>query len=553
MKRILIFLLTVCFYVILAGQQKSVKDYIAEAQVLQNGEKIQEAVDLLQEAVKNYPEESDVYLHLGLAWGSLGQTSSEKGDMMTAMKGINECFANFEKAAELNPENSEAHFNYGVWGVSVPKFFGKLESSIEHLKKVLILYKGKEKVGKEKIATVYQYLGLGYKNLGQLSDAETAWKLALEFSPEGQIGDAVRAGLKEIVEARASFRENEQKEQKENKDIIALKKKIKSTPEDFNLFFKLGNLYFEEKQWPEAADIFKKAVKLNRNHFKAQFFLTQALTNDAIEGYDERIYKNTNLRSELGFEMIKQLKRTMELDPENTELRIMYAVSCVQMPFFVGKLDEGIILLKEMAEDETLSAEIRVQALYELGFGYRKKGNALWMRLVKQYPESEHLKSIYEEYGLRRHGEKFLKIKGEKVSVTFHLGFKDELEPQSVVWIEDSDGKFVKTLYVSGFSGYAREKQVNLPQWVDKSNFETDGTTGASIDWGKHIYIWDLKDHAGKRVTNGTYRVNVEACWWPSMQYSKVAAEIDIGSKAQIVTTQNIPLIPLLQVNYDKK
>ena len=137
--------------------------------------------------------------------------------------------------------------------------------------------------------------------------------------------------------------------------------------------------------------------------------------------------------------------------------------------------------------------------------------------------------------------------------VTFHLGFMDELAPQTAVWIEDEKGNFVKTLYVSGFSGYAKEKQVNLFDWSAKSEFETDGTTGASIDWGKHTYAWDLTDHDGNKVKKGMYNVRVEVSWWPSMQYGKTAAMIKVGGKEQKVKAEKVKNIPYMVVKYLKK
>jgi hypothetical protein len=129
----------------------------------------------------------------------------------------------------------------------------------------------------------------------------------------------------------------------------------------------------------------------------------------------------------------------------------------------------------------------------------------------------------------------------------------DELAPQTAVWIEDDTGKFVKTLYVSGFSGYAKEAQINLPQWSERTQFETDGTTAASIDWGKHTYVWDLSDHKGNRVEDGTYKIHVEVSWWPSMKYGKADADIAVGASPSMVSVQKASYIPMMEVEYLKQ
>ncbi|MCK4673916.1 DUF2271 domain-containing protein, partial [candidate division WOR-3 bacterium] len=133
----------------------------------------------------------------------------------------------------------------------------------------------------------------------------------------------------------------------------------------------------------------------------------------------------------------------------------------------------------------------------------------------------------------------------------FILGFRDELAPQTAVWVEDKEGNFVRTIYVSGFSGYAKEKQVNLPMWTNSSKFaDVDGVTSASIDLGHHIYVWDLKDTSGKKVKSGEYIVKVETAYWPSMQYQQVEVPIKIGKKEKRVVVEEGNLIPYLEVKY---
>jgi hypothetical protein len=135
--------------------------------------------------------------------------------------------------------------------------------------------------------------------------------------------------------------------------------------------------------------------------------------------------------------------------------------------------------------------------------------------------------------------------------VDFILGFRDELPPQTAVWIEDKKGDFVKTIYVSGFSGFAKEKQVNLPTWSKSSEFvDVDGITSASIDLGQHIYVWDLKDSLGKKVKPGEYSINIEIVYWPSMRYQLVSTVIKIGKEKDHRVIEEGCFIPYLGVDY---
>ena len=134
------------------------------------------------------------------------------------------------------------------------------------------------------------------------------------------------------------------------------------------------------------------------------------------------------------------------------------------------------------------------------------------------------------------------------MAIDFSLGFRDELPPQTSVWIEDAHDNFVKTLYVSGFSGNAKEKQVNLPKWAKSSGYaDVDGVTAASIDTGQHLYVWDLRDSEGNRVKPGVYTVMVETSFWPSMNYQAAKTTVTIGNEENRGKTEEGHYIPYLE------
>jgi len=539
------------FVFLSSAQQTDLKTFISKAQALENAGEFQKAVDILKEAVRIYPKESNVHLELGLAWGRLGEKSSKTGDMMTAMTAMNESFREFEKSTQLDSENFNAHFYFGVYGVNVPAFFGKLDQGVEHLEKALsIAKKQPKKPAPDQLASVYRFLAQGYKMQGRYDEARKALQEVINLLHESEIGNVARKELKNLVKPKERPIPHNRKDRVANPKILSLQKKLEKSPEDFGLLMELGKAYLDAKNWVKAQSVFRQAVYLDSTNLEAHLLLLEALRQDAMRGYDERIYKDQNVRTNLAFDVVRELEKCLELDPTNTNLKIGYALVCIQMPFFVQKIDRGLAILESMVKDKNLPDSVKTRILYNLGYGYRKKGNAFWMKLVKNYPHSKEVQLVYDEFGLRNYGEKVSQIKGEKVVVTFHLGFQDELEPQTAVWVEDSHGKFVKTLYVSGFSGFVKEKQVNLPIWANSSQFETDGTTGASIDWGKHTYVWDLTDRQGKRVKDGVYKVIVEASWWPSMQYGRISAEIHIGKSPDEVTVEKKLLIPLLHVQY---
>jgi len=489
MKRASLVFFIIAFAVAVYAQQKSLNTYFTEAQALQQEGKLQEAVDLLKEAVETYPNESNAHLQLGLAWGAVGQQSSETGDFNTAMVAVNEGFSSFEKAIALNPDNYDAHFYYGVYGVSVPSLFGKLDSGVDHLEKALAILKkqsGEDTSGRE--AAVYQYLGVGYQSQGTFEKARSVWEKVLELSPEGELAEAARNGLAGLEKAVETAKALESRKEQDSPKIVSLKEKLKQAPEDFELNYSLGKAYIDEGRWIEAQEALKKAVSLNKNHFDAQHLLVRTLSEDGMLAYDERIYEDQSRLTNLAFEIVEQTKRLTEIDPTNVRARMEYAVICVMMPFFVQRIDEGLTLLEAIANDETLPDSVRAEALYHLGFGYRKKGTALWMKLIKDYPQAQDAQGVYDEFSLRWHGREKAASSGEKVLVNFHLGFQDELAPQTGVWVEDA----------------------------------------------------------------GMYKVHVEVSWWPSMEYGTATAEIQVGKTENEITVDKAPHIPWLHVAYQK-
>ena len=90
---------------------------------------------------------------------------------------------------------------------------------------------------------------------------------------------------------------------------------------------------------------------------------------------------------------------------------------------------------------------------------------------------------------------------------------------QYAVWVEDSRGNFVKTLFATKYTangGWARRAQ-SIPIWVSKSGLSTlekkdiDVFTGATPRTGTVNYRWDGKDKNGTPLTSGEYRVFLEA------------------------------------------
>jgi tetratricopeptide (TPR) repeat protein len=546
MNRQAVLSVTILLTGFLYAQQKNFDASLKEAQSLKSQGKLQEAVYVFRQSVQQTPDNAEAHYQFASILGELSGKQANAGDFTNAMTSVNEAFAELDKATFLDPNHFNAHLYYGVYAMNVPVFFGKLEPGVQHLETAKgLIEKQPSQFPAEQQAALYRFLGQGYRTLQRPKDAEAAWDKVLSLVTQGENADAARKGLEELLKG------GDRKPETGGQISEAGDQKKSGAGQSAASLIEAGKKYLIEKKWSEAADAFRKAVQEDTTDAQACLLLAQALGQEAAIGYDDRIHKDQTWRTNLAFEATRVLEAAHKRFPDIAGISLYYAAMCVQMPFFVGKIDEGLSILESLSKNPNLPDSTRSESIYQLGYGYRKKGRGIWADFVKNNPDSRQSSLVYQEYGLREHAVK--STSGERVQVNFHLGFQDEIEPQTGLWVEDKDGKFVKTLYVSGFSGFAKEKQVVLPEFAKRTKFETDGTTGASIDWGNFTYSWDLTDHDGKRVKPGVYHIVLEVSWWPSMRYETAETAIRVGGKASEAAVSREPLIPRLQALYIPK
>ncbi len=114
---------------------------------------------------------------------------------------------------------------------------------------------------------------------------------------------------------------------------------------------------------------------------------------------------------------------------------------------------------------------------------------------------------------------------GERVEVTFDFRRGGIASSQYAIWIEDTQGRVVRTLYATSFTvkgGYEYREDA-IPLWVGKANpaamssAQVDALTGATPHDGPLRYQWDGTSDSGTPVAPGKYRLMVEATlYWKS-------------------------------------
>jgi tetratricopeptide (TPR) repeat protein len=529
-----LFVLFVVFFSVVV-QAKSLKDYIEDAEALRNSGKVEEASKLMGKALDEYPDSASAYAYLGLYTGmQAGQTQN----MTLAGELAFKSFELLDKAVSLDSLNLVSRLHRGIMGIKAPTFFGKLDTGIkDHEFIIKMSQKSPKKVPNDLLVQVYNFLGEGYQKQGENEKAISAWNKVIELAPGSVFAEEAKKYVKEtpLPESKPS-KETTKEETKDAKSLL-----------------KEGIAYLEKENCEEAVNVFKKLVEIDSKNVESYKYLALALGCLAEKGYNEKIYDNTNYLADLAFAGMDALDKAVALAPLDHKLRLTRGSVGVYMPFFLGKLDQSIEDLNKILESDAESS-LKAEALYHLGIAYKRKALDYWDKVVVDYPSSEASKMVFNEMrpGIKRIDPD--KFKDATVVVDFVLGFQDALAPQTAVWIEDKKGDFIKTLYVSGFSGYVKEKQLWLKKWAEASKYvDTDAVTSASINVGHHIYLWELKDHTGKKVKSGDYVAKVEVSSWPSMKYQLAAVPIKINGKKNKSTVEEGNVIPFLEATYYPK
>ena len=529
-----------------AVSAKPLDQYVEEAGSHRAAGDLDKAAAAMEAAITEYPDSAVAYAYLGLY---RGMQAGAAENFMEAGQLSSESFDLLDQAVELDPGHPRVRLYRGLMGVKVPEFMGKLPGAIEDLETVIALHEERpEMVSGEIMTTAYSLLGEGYTKQGDEEKAVSAWEMVMALAPGTPAADQAE---KEIADLKAEPSAAEAEEEEPGRSAAEIERDLEASPEDAAKLAELGKAYLDTGEFEKAEKTLREAIALDPEQPDAYKWLAMTV-GETIEGdlYDERIHEDTDWATKIAFEMVELLDKAVELAPEDMETRVLRGVIDIQMPFFTGKLDQGMSDLK-MVIDSEAPDDLKAQAAFWMGYGHQKKATTYWIKVLTDYDDEEASQLALEAMRppLRRLDTS--EIEKPAVVIDFSLGFRDELPPQTAVWVETPKGGFVRTLYVSGFSGHAREVQIVLPVWASTSDFAgADAVTGASIDTGQHIYVWDLKDQSGMVVEPGEYIVKVETHFWPSMKYEMASAAIAIGGGKPITVMKEGKFIPYTELRY---
>jgi hypothetical protein len=118
---------------------------------------------------------------------------------------------------------------------------------------------------------------------------------------------------------------------------------------------------------------------------------------------------------------------------------------------------------------------------------------------------------------------------------------------QFAAWIEDTEGKYIKTLYVTRWTangGYSRRPS-SIPVWVRQSDLskmpkaQIDAVSGATPQTGNVTCTWDGADSRGVALPTGDYVLVLEGTLrWENQVYYRVPVTLGKGTMTPIINVE---------------
>ena len=495
---------------------ETVEEYISNSQVAVQSGDLKQAVEIMKSAITEHPQSADAYAQYGLYLSQLaGQSGFLKAGMLS-----DKSFKQFDKALEIEPEHMYATLYRGILGVNVPKFMGKLKQAMNDLKFIQDRFGGNSRI----YLTSSYYLGLGYLKNKEQEKAKSCFKFIVMYGKDSSYFKDAKAQYEKLA--------------------------AESAPEESGDSYKKAIQKLENGQLREALHHFRIAARQDSTNLELYLIYARTLGDIAGQDYDDSIAEDVTNRASLAHEVFEVLSHCVELAPDNDEIRFLRGSVAINLPFFVNSLDTGIEDLTYLSEqgksNETkteasylLKQAKKMQQVYELAeAGYNAESDEEKQKLLPLFLTT---KSPIDQP----------KPEGDYLKIEMTLGYRDQIAPQTAVWIEDEAGNYIKTIYISGFAAHVKEKQMNLRRWAESSKFRNiDAVTGASIDCGKHRFYWDFTDFKGNLVNDKKFILRSEICHWPHVQYLNQSLEIDLSKSKEFRTDNKNFLIPELVANW---
>jgi tetratricopeptide (TPR) repeat protein len=184
-----------------------------------------------EEATQHFQSALEIRPHYAPAHVNLARALIEKGR-------LDEALTHYYQAIQFEPDTVAAHNDLG----SIYMNRGETEKAIRHYLAALQI--------DPNLVEVYNNLGIALMHEGKIEAAMHQFQRALQLKPDFKMAEN---NLKRAVSIQKEL----------ETEIARLQALLKEEPENFELHFKLGNLYFRKGDQQQALQQYKQALQLN--------------------------------------------------------------------------------------------------------------------------------------------------------------------------------------------------------------------------------------------------------------------------------------------------
>ena len=321
------------------------------AAVLKLTGRLSESLVPCQKSVLLEPEDAEAHNNFGIILQELGR--------------LNEAEESFRKAKKLKPNYAEAHSNLGA----VLQKHGKLNEAEECFRKAKIL--------KPNYAEAHSNLGAVLQELSRLNEAEESFRKAILLKPDyaeayNNLGITLKE-LRKLEDAETNYR-----------------KAIELKPDYIEAYNNLANLLKDRGDILTALNYYKKVLELDQNYAPTwinifqplQIIKSQKLSNDSDSFFFDT-YKGSEY-TQVSKSILKHRLNKGDLSANSSLKEVLNIISTTENNF----IKNPNFLSTELSKP-TLPKKIT--ALFHFG----RSGTGLLHSLIDAHPEISTLPSVY--------------------------------------------------------------------------------------------------------------------------------------------------------------
>lgn len=340
---------------------ETIDDFIYKAETFRHEQNLDNAIELMKEAVKIYPDKPETYSFLGYYLG-IQSFYEQDNHLFDASSEL------LNSAIMADPLNPIIRFHRGVTFIRCGMFTEHYEQGIYDLKLFLNLYPSQsDKLSYEFVLEAHGYLADAYIKCKNSHQAILAWEKIIALSPDSPQAVKAEQKITDIEFGRSYITASVCNI---GPGYIAnLKDQLKRDPNDVNTMVELSEVYFHLEKYEAAQKLCQKALELDAVNDRAIKLSVMAALKDG----DSTLHKNSGHCNDV----LNKLDYALKDAPSDKELRLVRGMLLAETSHNKKRLQQAFKDLNYIL-DNIAPECLKKQALYWLEITHQKMLITSW-------------------------------------------------------------------------------------------------------------------------------------------------------------------------------